>query len=53
MVQETNPRARAAQRLLKTAFINRPIDIGPALERAAVERYWLERLAATESEEQK
>jgi hypothetical protein len=52
MREDINP-ARASHRLLRTAFINRPIEIGPALERAAVERYWLERLAATESEEQK
>lgn len=43
----------SAHRLLQTDFINRPIDPRPALKRAAVERYWLERMAAAEAEEQK
>jgi hypothetical protein len=34
----------SANRLLQTAFINRPIDLGAALRRAAVERYWLEQM---------
>jgi hypothetical protein len=52
MRDEINPKALANRRLLETAFINRPIDIGPALKRAAVERYWLEQMAAAEAEGQ-
>jgi hypothetical protein len=43
----------SANRLLQTAFINRPIDLGAALRRAAVERYWLEQMATAEAEEHK
>jgi hypothetical protein len=44
---------RSAHRLLQTDFINRPIDLGPALKQAAVERFWLERMSQGDSEEQK
>ena len=52
MQNEINPQARAARRLLQTAFINRPRDIGTALKRAAIERYWLELMAEADLEGQ-
>jgi len=53
MSEIVNIAERSAQRLLQTVFINRPIDLRPALKRAAVERYWLEQMAVAEAEEQK
>jgi hypothetical protein len=53
MREKMNPNVPAAQRLLETAFINGPIDPGPALKRAAIERAWLDQMAAAEAEEQK
>jgi hypothetical protein len=55
MGEEINPNAarRASPRLLQTSFINRPIDLGPALKRTAIERFWLERMAEADLEEQK
>ena len=42
--------AQASHRLLQTAYLNGPVDIRAALRRAAVERYWLERMAAVDGE---
>jgi hypothetical protein len=53
MSRVANITKRSAHRLLETDFINRPIDLRPALKRAADERYWLERMAAAEVKEQK
>jgi hypothetical protein len=51
MTDQVKP--QASQRLLRTAYLNGPVDIRAALERAAVERFWLEQMAAAEAEEQK
>jgi hypothetical protein len=53
MSQKIDEKKRSARRLLQTDFINRPIDLGPALKRAAVERFWLERMGEGDTEEQK
>jgi hypothetical protein len=53
MSETVDDRKRSARRLLQTDFINRPIDLGPALKRAAVERFWLERMGEGNLEEQK
>jgi hypothetical protein len=53
MSKKVHLRERSAHRLLETDFINRPIDLGPALKQAAIERYWLELMAEAVSEEQK
>jgi hypothetical protein len=53
MTETRDDGKRSARRLLQTDFINRQIDLRPALKRAAVERYWLEQMAAAEAEEQK
>jgi hypothetical protein len=52
MPNKINTQARAAHRLLKTAFLNRPIDVGPARRRASVERYWLEQMASADAKVQ-
>lgn len=53
MSETVDDAERSARRLLQTDFINRPTDLRPVLKRAAVERFWLERMAEGDSEEQK
>ena len=52
MTDETKLPGRASHCLLRTEYINRPIDIGPALRRAAVERYWLKQMASADAKVQ-
>jgi hypothetical protein len=52
-MRDIKPETESAHPLLRTEFINRPVDLGPMVRRAAVERYWLERMAEPDSEEQK
>jgi hypothetical protein len=43
-------RPPATHRLLRTAYLNGPVDIRAALKRAANERYWLTQMAAVDGE---
>jgi hypothetical protein len=50
MADEIKP--QASHRLLETEFLRRPIDIGPAMRRAAIEKYWLEKMSTPAGEEE-
>ena len=43
---------QSVRRLLQTEYMRKPIDLGPAIEAWAREKYWLERMAVSGSEEQ-